>query len=292
MRIIAATLLALAAVTGLAGCSGKEAPAPAKQARVSATRAFESYFGAAPTTDKGTCYAFVIYFPRAKETGKVTPFPFFSFDESSLKQVALERLMGGMDESGYAGQFLQPFPKGSRLLSLSEHDGTVSVDFSKDLGPVAADPGRGSALFNAVTLTLRQFGGVSGVRIQGEGRDLFPAAKGLPAEAAVVEQPSAPRLLSVIALRQAAGAPIQEVDALFDRPVDIKEFQFLENDGTLLAGDVFNSMFDMAAVLKPGNPGKLARASRIKVRYQVVDKRGRRAGGEGSFALQVKLHQD
>jgi len=286
MRIIAAMLLTIVAVSAGQGCSRKEAPAPVKQARVSATRAFESYFGPAPTTDKGTCYAFVIYFPSAKNPGKVTPFPFFSFDESSLKKVALERMMGGMDESSYAGEFLQLFPKGSRLLSLSEKNGTISADFSKELRPVAGDPVRGPALHHAVTLTLLQFGGVAAVRLQSEGSDL------LPAEAEVVLQPSAPRLLSVVAMRQSAGAPVQEVDALFDRPVDIKEFQFLENDGTLLAGDVFNSMFDMAAVLKPKDPGKLAEGTKIRVRYQVVDKKGRSAAGEGSFALQVRLHQD
>ena len=85
---------------------------------------------------------------------------------------------------------------------------------------------------------------------------------------------------------------MQELDALFDRPVEIKEFQFLENDGTLLAGEVFHSMFDMAAVLKPKDPRKLAEGTKIRTRYQVVDKKGRSAAGAGSFALQVRLHQD
>ena len=292
MRITTAVLFAALVLAAGIGCSRKEAPAPVKAARVSATRAFESYFGPAPTTNKGTCYGFLIYFPAAKALGKVTPFPFFSFDESSLKKVALERIIGGMDEKRYAGEFLQLFPPGTRLLSLSEKNGTVSADFSKELGPVAGDPKRGRALYNAVALTLAQFSGVTGVRIQSEGRDLYPAAERLPAEATVVEQPSAPRLLSVIAMRQAPGAPVQEVDALFDRPVDIKEFQFLENDGTLLAGDVFHSMFDMAAVLKPKDPAKLAEGVTVRARYRVVDKKGRSAAGDSSFALQVKLHQD
>ena len=216
MRITTAVLFAALVLAAGIGCSRKEAPAPVKAARVSATRAFESYFGPAPTTNKGTCYGFLIYFPAAKALGKVTPFPFFSFDESSLKKVALERIIGGMDEKRYAGEFLQLFPPGTRLLSLSEKNGTVSADFSKELGPVAGDPKRGRALYNAVALTLAQFSGVTGVRIQSEGRDLYPAAERLPAEATVVEQPSAPRLLSVIAMRQAPGAPVQEVDALFE----------------------------------------------------------------------------
>jgi germination protein M len=292
MRIITATLVTLVTLSALMGCSRKEAPAPAKAARVSATQAFTTYFGPAPTTDKGICYAFVIYFPRAKEMGKITPFPFFSFDEASLKKIALERMLGGMDEKSYAGEYLQLFPKGSRLVSVSEKEGTVSADFSKELRELLSDPTRSRVLFNAITMTLLQFNGVTGVRIVSEGRELYPATAPLPVGAAVVVQPSAPRLLSLIAMKQGPGTPILEVDALFDRPVDIKEFQFLENDGTLLAGEVFHSMFDMAAVLKPKDPGKLAQGTKLRARYQVVDKLGRSAAGEGSFALEVKQHQD
>jgi germination protein M len=292
MHKITAALVILICLSAFLGCSRKEAPAPARTARVSATKAFTTYFGPAPTTDKGICYAFVIYFPRAKELEKVTPFPFFSFDEASLKKIALQRMLSGMDEKSYAGEFLQLFPKGSRLLSVSEREGTVSADFSKELREVADNPSRSRALFNALTLTLLQFSGVTGVRIHCEGRELFPAATRLPVEAAVVAQPSAPRLLSVIAMKQGASTPVLEVDALFDRPVDIKEFQFLENDGTLLTGEVFHSMFDMAAVLKPKEPGKLAQGTKIRARYRVVDKMGRSAAGESSFALEVKLHQD
>ena len=292
MHIKIATLLCLVMLSFTLGCSRKEPPAPAKDARVSATKAFESYFGPAPSTNKGTCYGFVIFFPVAKEPGKVAPFPFFSFDEASLKKVAAQRLIGGMDEKTYAGEFLQLFPKGSRLLSLSEQGGVVSADFSKELRPVASDPSRSPALFTAISLTLQQFNGVTGVRIKCEGVDLFPAAAPVPVEASVVAQPSAPRLLNVIAMKQTSAGPLQELDALFDRPVDIKEFQFLQNDGTLLAGDVFHSMFDMAAVLKPKDPLKLAQGTRIKVRYKVLDKVGRSAAGESSFALEVRVHQD
>ena len=54
--------------------------------KVSATGAYEKYFGPAPTVDKGTAYAFVIYFPSSKEPGKVVPFQFFTFDEQGIKK--------------------------------------------------------------------------------------------------------------------------------------------------------------------------------------------------------------
>jgi len=234
----------------------------------------------------------VIYFPSAKEPGKVVPFPFFSFDEDRLKKVALQRLLGGIDEKSYAGEIVQLFPKDARLLSLTEQNGAVTCNFSKELRPVAANPGNAGALFNAITLTVMQFGGVSAVRIQCDGSDLFPPDMRPPDLATAVLQPSAPRLLNVIALKKSQVSPMEELDALFDRPVDIKEFQFSTVDGSALSGDVFHSMFDMAAVLKPSDPGKLTGLTQVKVRWKVVDKTGRSAAGEGTVTLDVKMHQD
>jgi hypothetical protein len=158
--------------------------------------------------------------------------------------------------------------------------------------PAAANPGSAGALFNAITLTVMQFGGVATVRIQSEGSDLFPPAMRPPDVATAVLQPSAPRLLNVIAMKKSPVSPLEELDALFDRPVDIKEFQFSSVDGTALSGDVFHSMFDMAAVLKPSDPGKLTGLKQVKVRWKVTDKAGRSAAGEGTVTLDVKMHQD
>ena len=88
MRSIHSAIFTIVFFTTLVACTRSQEPPASKQVRVSATKAFEKYFGPAPSTDKGACYAFVIYFPSAKEPGKVVPLPFFSFDESSLKKVA------------------------------------------------------------------------------------------------------------------------------------------------------------------------------------------------------------
>jgi germination protein M len=291
MRRIAILLLLLIPLASSTACTRKQAPPPAKEARISATTAFVTYFGPAPTTNKGTCYAFVIYFPSASVPGKVVPFPYFTFDEGSMKKVALERLIGGMDEKRYAGQFQQLFPPGTRLVSLNQQGNEVVAEFSKEIMPVAADATKGDALFNCIALTLKQFNGVQGTRIQSEGKDLYPG-KAVPAESAVVMQPSAPRLLKVIAAKESTAAPIAEVDALFDRPVQIKRCTFTTADGVPLAGEVFHSMFDMAAILKPKEPAKLAPGSEIKVTWDVADKVGRTASGADVFALEAKVHQD
>jgi hypothetical protein len=226
-KIVFLSLLsALVLFSILFACTKKQEPSPAKQVRISATSAYEKYFGAAPTTDKGTCYAFVIYFPSAKKLGTVVPFPFFTFDEGSTRKVAVERLLSGMDVGSYSGEFLQPFPAGTHLLGVTQEGATVTVNFSKELLNTTANAASGKAAVNALVLTLAQFSGVREVRVQVEGKDgekilgdAIPKKQPLVPDEAAVEQPSPPRLLSVTAIRDKGAKNVEEVNAYFDRPV-------------------------------------------------------------------------
>jgi germination protein M len=268
-------------------CKKQESPPQAKQARVSATKAYEKYFGPAPTTDKGSCYAFVIYFPSAKEPGKVVPFPFFTFDEGSLKTVAVERLLGGMELSAYKDEFLQSFAPGARLLELAQADGLWKVNLSKDfLLPGSSRDG----MLNALVMTLTQFEGVRGIRLLSEGKDLdYARGPQLPV-ASSVRDPSPPRLLSVTALKDKGAKGVEEVSAYFDRPVEIQELRMTDREGKPFEGDVFHSVFDMAAVLKPKNPGAFTARMPINVRWKVTDKRGRQGAGDNVWPLELKEH--
>ena len=290
MRIIYIVLAMSVALTSFSACTRSQEPPASKQVRVSATKAFEEYFGPAPTTDKGTCYAFVIYFPSAKDPGKVVPFPFFSFDEPSLKKVALQRLIAGMSEKSYQGELLQPFPAGTRLLAVAEQGGEVTVNFGSELLGAKPDDASERALVNALVLTLRQFSGVKNVRIQVNGGPtrldkLLPAA----GERVVVQQ-SAPRLLGVTGMREKGAKSVEEVDAFFDRPVEIKVLQISGADGKPFQGDIYQSVFDMSGVLKPKDPGMFKAGMPVKVRWDVTDKLGRHAAGESDLVLEVKEH--
>jgi hypothetical protein len=268
-------------------CKKQESPPPAKKARVSATKAYEKYFGPAPTTDKGSCYAFVIYFPSAKEPGKVVPFPFFTFDEGSMKKVAVERLLGGMEVSAYKDEILQPFAPGARLLELAQADGLWRVDLSKDF----LMPGKSKdGMLHALVMTLTQFEGVRGIRILAEGKDLdYAQGPQLPAASSVLD-PSPPRLLSVTAVKDKGAKNVEEVSAYFDRPVEIKELTMSDRSGKPFAGEVFHAVFDMAAVLKPREPSLFKAGMPVKVRWQVVDKVGRSGSGNEEYSLEVKDH--
>jgi hypothetical protein len=252
---------------------------------VIATPAYEKYFGAAPSVDKGMAFAFVIYFPSSNTSGKVVPFPFFTFDEGSLKKVAIERLLGGMDTGSYQGKFI-PFPGGSRLLAINDDQGAVTVNLSKELNASAE-----AATAHAFALTIRQFKGVKDIRLQVEGKESPLSALAKDVNENAVEQPSPPRLLSVTAMRDKGAKDIEDVNAFFDRPVDVKELKMFSKDGQPIAGDLYHSVFDMAAVLKPKDPSQFRERMPIKVRWKVADKLGRQAEGDNVWLLEVKQHE-
>ena len=262
----------------------KEIPVE-KPGKVVATTAYEKYFGAAPTVDKGMAYAFVIYFPSSKTPGKVVPFPFFTFDEGSLKKVAIERLLGGMDTGSYQGEFI-PFPSGSRLIAINDDQGIVTVNLSKELNS-SAD----AAVACALALTLRQFKGGKDIRVQVEGKEIPLSTLAKSADDSSVLQPSPPRLLTVTAMRDKGAKNIEDVNAFFDRPVEVKELKLFSKDGQPIAGDLYHSVFDMAAVLKPKDPSQFKERMPIKVRWKVVDKLGRQAEGDNVWLLEVKQHE-
>lgn len=290
MRSIHSAFFAIVFFTTLVACTRSQEPPASKQVRVSATKAFEKYFGPAPSTDKGTCYAFVIYFPSAKEPGKVVPLPFFSFDEPSLKKVAAQRLTGGMSEKSYRGEIFQPFPPGVRLLALSEKNGAVTVNFSGELLGAKPNDASERALLDALVLTLSQFSGVKEVHVQVDGRQSRLDKMLRAVDERTVLPPSAPRLLSVTAMREKGARHVEEVNAFFDRPVEIKVLQISAADGRPFEGDIYHSVFDMAGVLKPKDPTVFNAGMPIKVRWNVTDKLGRNAAGESEMPLEVKEH--
>ncbi len=280
-------LLAVLALSVPSACTKKQEPAPAQQVRASATRAYEKYFGPVPTIDKGTCFAFVIYFPSARLPGKVVPFPFFTFDEGSMKKVAVERLLGGMHVPAYDGEIVQPFAQGVRLLELARADGLWRVDLSGNFLAGGTDP---DGMVHALVMTLTQFEGVNGIRILSEGKDLDYAWGPQRPDPSSVIEPSPPRLLSVTAVRDKGAKDVEDVGVYFDRPVDIKELKMTDREGKSFAGEMFHSVFDMAVVLRPKEPGRFAKGMPLKVRWKVTDKKGRQAEGTEEVELEVKEH--
>lgn len=226
----------------------------------------------------------MIYFPSNKEPDKVVPFPFFTFDEGSLKKVSIERLLGGMNTGSYQGEFIQ-FPSGSNLIAINEDQETVTVNLSKELDTSAIE-----STARSVALTVLQFKAVKDVRIQIEGKEIQLNLLAKNASESAVQQPSSPRLLSVTAMRDKGAKNIEDVNAFFDRPVEVKELKIFSKDGQQFAGELYHSVFDMAAVLKPKDPSQFKERMEIKVLWKVVDKLGRQAEGNSVWSLEIKEH--
>lgn len=271
------------------GCSKKESQ-PSQVTRVSVTKAYEKYFGPAPTTDKGTCFAFVIYFPSAKNPGKVVPFPFFTFDEGSIKKVAVERLLSGMDLPAYRGEFLLPFHSNTRLLGLTEDKGSVTLNFNKDFVNIKGDRTSEKGVLNALALTLSQFTGIREVHVSVEGKKEALTHNPLTVDESAVIEPGPPRLLEIVGLRDKGTKMIEGVHVYFDRPVDIMDLSLADQNGKQFSGKIFHSVFDMAAVLKPKDPSHFKDGMPIMVRWKVADKKGRSAEGNTVLPLEIKEH--
>lgn len=91
-------------------------------------------------------------------------------------------------------------------------------------------------------------------------------------------------------MRDKGAKEIEELNAFFDRPVEVKELKMLSKDGQELAGDLYHSVFDMAGVLKPKDPSIFKERMPIKVRWKVVDKLGRQAEGDNVWLLEIREH--
>ena len=100
---------------------------------------------------------------------------------------------------------------------------------------------------------------------------------------------SSPRLLSVTAVEDKGAKAVEEVSAYFDRPVEIKELTMSDKEGPF-EGEVFHSVFDMAAVLKPKDPSVFKAGMPVKVRWKVMDKLGLGGEGDNVWLLELKEH--
>jgi hypothetical protein len=105
-----------------------------------------------------------------------------------------------------------------------------------------------------------------------------------------VVEPGPPRLLSITAVKDKGVKDVEEVSAYFDRPVEVQELSMTDKEGKAFAGDVYHSVFDMAAVLKPKDPAVFKQGMPIKVRWNVTDKLGRHAAGDSVWPLEVREH--
>ncbi len=259
-------------------------PAWGARAGVSATPAYRAAFGAPPASQGVDCRAAVVYLPGLGASGsgdRLAPIPLFSVTPGKIVEEAARVLVAGHPEQVRLLPLPRLFPEGTALKGVTVEKGVAVVRIA--LGTAGQPhPLAGQALAH----TLTQFEGIAGVRLR-IGDD--PATPVVRPDPAVVEPPAAPRLLDVLTAVQ-EGEPPAEIDVLFDRPIEVIETRLERPDGTPIPGKLYTSMFDMAAVLRPENPGVIREGMELRVTWAVRDRKGRESRGSRTIPLRWYRH--
>lgn len=285
------TILLLIGGLLLGGCQKQDAktPEPTAKGTVKATQAYLDSFGQPPTAKQGDCFARVGYYPLRSAPEKVRALPFFLFQESGQLQMLLDRLVGTAVSLPEQSDLFNPFPPGTRVKVTNEQEDAVSLDLS--FSGKAPEADQWPAITAALTETASQFPGTARVFILAHGKPL-PAASGggFRHDVTRIAPPGPPALFMIVGSWEKGKATPEEVVANFDRPVRIKEFRLEQADGSKLEGEYFQSIFDMAVVLKPKDPASLYQGMALRASWDVSDYLGRQGQGVGTFELQRYEH--
>lgn len=256
-------------------------PAVATETPVDATAAYRDAYGPPPMTESvGQCVAAVVFLPGLGESGspdKLSPIPLFSVHPKEIIDEAARMVVEGYPRTGRMLSLPRVFPRGSELVSLGIREGVAMIE-------VAAPPGKLHPLAKqALAYTLTQFPEVSTVNLFLEGRE---SLEGLKPKPGLTEAPPPPRLIDVVSSVHPGEAPT-EIDILFDRPIQLDSFALGLADGTTLPGKIYVSMFDMAVIYRPEDPGSLREGLPLRLRWEVTDKTGKGAKGEREVTLRI-----
>ncbi|NOY44199.1 MAG: GerMN domain-containing protein [Deltaproteobacteria bacterium] len=259
-------------------------PALGARTGVSATPAYRAAFGAPPVSQGVDCRAAVVYLPGLGASGagdRLAPIPLFSVTPGKIVEEAARVLVAGHPEQVRLLPLPRLFPEGTTLKGVTVEQGVAVVQIA------LARAGQPHPLASqALAHTLTQFEGIAGVRLQVGDAPPAPVVRPDPA---VAEPPAAPRLLDVLTAVQEGESPA-EIDVLFDRPVEVIETRLEGSDGTPIPGKLYTSMFDMAAVLRPDDPGVIREGMELRVTWAVRDRKGRESRGSRTIPLRWYRH--
>lgn len=280
MRRVNRGLLLLLGILTAAGCTRGE---KGEVRGVDATAAYTRHFGAAPTVKEGSCSAVVAYFPLTENPATVRPVPLFLFSTEGRMEKVVRHILA-MDGESLGPALVNPFPPGTEVETVTRDGETAEVQLAFS-GQAAPDPRRVQGMASSLVHTLAQFPGVRRVRIVADGKplpNLDPA--GIVPDSADVLEPEAPRPLGVAGTWEKGTPTPEEVLVLFDRPVSVSRIEVLSGE-TPVAGDYYQSAFDMAVVIRPARAELVREGMPVRVRWQVADRLGRGSEGEKDFSL-------
>lgn len=276
------TLGIVAGLLGIALAGGGWAAETPTQA----TSAYREAFGPPPQVEGGRCSAAVVFLPGAGASGspeRLGPLPLFSVDPDKVAEQAARVVVEGYPTTVRYFEPPRAFPEGAKFSGLKIQDRIATV--------AVALPKRGEAppmATQALANTLAQFEGVDAVSLAVTGGATSGPA---PPDSSLREPPPPPRLLDVVVSVHPEEEP-EEIDVLFDRPLEVKSFSLRLGDGTGIPGRTYTSMFDMAVVYRPEDPEVLREGLPLAVRWSVADRTGRAAEGEMTVGLRIYRHPE
>jgi hypothetical protein len=281
-------LLALLLMTGL-GCQRQQDSDGGSKGRVQATEAYRSWFGEPPAVAEGTAWAVVGFFPMDEQPAQVLPVPLFLFTGQNQPQLLLDKVLQGGGYLGLPQLAVRPFPVGTTVRSVRISNGTATADVSSELLQLSDPPAQQGA-WAAIGHTLLQFADVERVLVTVDGQPLpFIPSGELPVAGAAVVDPGPPALLQAL-LHEDDDAVPGELLIFFNRPVQLQSFRLEFPRGQQVAGQYFTSVFDMAVILHPQDPGRMQVGSEVLIDWQVVDMLGRAGGGQSTLQLGHLTH--
>jgi len=121
-----------------------------------------SLTGAAPVT---------LYFESA-QSGAMVPVTRMVFSRDDVQTAVLELLKGPKENSG----LIATMPGDAALLSVTEKDGVVTINFSEQFVNIANEYDGGKSAIKSLMLTCAQFEGINQVKLQVNGKDWEPDA--------------------------------------------------------------------------------------------------------------------
>lgn len=254
--------------------------------RPAASSSYLALYGPAPVAPSGTYQALVGFLPRVDAPDKVSPFPVFQATSREAVLRLLQRLVSPEIDLLRRYDLLNPFPAGTRVLSIQQQGDVVNIDLSRQVLR-QSNPVLRRAMVLSLGHALKQFPGIDKVIVSVEGIPLASQNGHIfsPSDLEVVI-PGAPRIVGVAAVGESGSANPRSLAIYFDRPVVVKELLLTDDQGRVLDGEFSLDYFDMVVQLRPHASRRLTPGMRVRVLWHVADTLGVNGTGEHIFHLQ------
>jgi hypothetical protein len=277
-------LMTLFCFSLLAACQQEEeASLPQNSGVVTATQAYLDNFGVPPQGKAGQAFARVGYLPLQKNPEKLRAVPLFLFSEAEQLQQILDRLISGELLLYRDTVFYNPFPNDLKVSVTSPEGPTTTLSLTTQQSLSASDL---SVAAQSLAETVLQFAQVERVIVLNNGVPLPQMPQGgylrVPELLTRVEPP---QLVLMAGVWEAGEGAPHELLIEFDRPIKVNSFKLYESDGNVVDGEYFTSIFKMAIVVHPKDPGRYQEKTVLRAEWDVIDILGRANQGTDSLPI-------